>query len=437
MMMKLSRRRFLQHSALMTGATAMPVAFSLSNKAYAAEDYKALVCVFLRGGNDSFNMMMAGDDDLYGKYAARRPNIAIDKASLLMTGKTDSNGVPIGLHPNMPGVQSLFQDGLAAGLINIGTLVGPAGSGAPYPTGLFNHSKQQYAWESAWHSSAYAAYGWGGLLMDILAQGGAIPELLSLGGNSWLSGVNVSDLRTNTQGSVSAVNAFNASGTLEREYSEMVEEVYMSPFHQQYTRQHSDFLAPYNNFRSLIDSTELDPAISRNSSIGSQLSAVKRIIDASVASGSVGRQVFIVNQGGYDTHKNQVPRHQSLYSQLDTALTEFTMALGALQPNVTSFTMSDFGRTMHNNANDGTDHGWGSNQLVIGGSVSSGCYGAYPDFSVGSPDDNGRGRLIPTQAHEQMAATLSSWFGVGQSGIEAIFPTASANFATMDLGFMV
>lgn len=260
--MKLSRRRFLQHSALMTGATAMPVAFSLSNKAYAAEDYKALVCVFLRGGNDSFNMMMAGDDDLYGKYAARRPNIAIDKTSLLMTGKTDSNGVPIGLHPNMPGVQSLFQDGLAAGLINIGTLVGPSGSGAPYPTGLFNHSKQQYAWESSWHNSAYAAYGWGGLLMDILAQGGAIPELLSLGGNSWLSGVNVSDLRTNTQGSVSAVNAFNASGTLEREYSEMVEEVYMSPFHQQYTKQHSDFLAPYNNFRSLIDSTELDPAIS-------------------------------------------------------------------------------------------------------------------------------------------------------------------------------
>ncbi|PSW21864.1 DUF1501 domain-containing protein [Photobacterium sanctipauli] len=435
-MMKLSRRRFLQHSALMTGASSLPMAFTLSNKAYAATDYKAMVCVFLRGGNDSFNMLMAGDDDLYGKYATRRPNIAIEKTSLLMTGKTDNNGVPIGLHPNMPGVQSLFQNGLAAGLINIGTLVGPAGSGAPNPTGLFNHSKQQYAWESAWQSSGYAAYGWGGLLMDLLAQGGAIPELVSLGGNSWLSGVNVGDVRTNTQGSVSEVSTFSDSSTLEAEYNEMVNEVYLSPFHQQYLKQHEGFLTPYNNFRSLIESTPLDPNISRNSSLSSQLSAVKRIIDASVASGSVGRQVFIVNQGGYDTHSNQLPRHESLYSQLDTALTEFTLALESLQPNVTTFTMSDFGRTMHNNSNNGTDHGWGSNQLVIGGSVMGGCYGAYPDFSVGSPDDNGRGRLIPTLAHEQMAATLATWFGVSSSGIETVFPTTSANFGTMNLGFM-
>ncbi|MGF1684748.1 DUF1501 domain-containing protein [Photobacterium minamisatsumaniensis] len=434
--MKLSRRRFLQHSALMTGASTLPMAFTLSNKAYAATDYKALVCVFLRGGNDSFNMVMAGDDDMYGRYAARRPNIAIDKANLLMTGKTDNNGVPIGLHPNMPGLQSLFQEGMAAGLINIGPLVGPAGSGAPNPTGLFNHSKQQYAWESAWHNNDYAAFGWGGLLMDLLAQGGVIPELVSLGGNSWLSGVNVSDLRTNTQGSVAGVNAFNDSSTLESEYTEMVNEVYLSPFHQQYLKQHEDFLTPYNNFRSLIEATPLDPTISRNSSLGAQLSAVKRIIDASIASGSVGRQVFIVNQGGYDTHSNQVPRHESLYTQLDTALTEFTRALGTNQPNVTAFTMSDFGRTMYNNSNDGTDHGWGSNQLVVGGGVLGGCYGAYPDFNVGSTDDNGKGRLIPTLAHEQMAATLATWFGVSNTGVETVFPTTSANFSTMNLGFM-
>ncbi|MGF1688093.1 DUF1501 domain-containing protein [Photobacterium japonica] len=435
-MMPLSRRRFLQKSALMTGAAALPMSFTLSNTAYAANSYQALVCVFLRGGNDSFNMLMPGDDHMYPRYAARRPDIAIDKDQLLMTQQSDENGVAIGLHPSMPGVQALFHEGMAAGLLNIGPLVGPSGSGAPLPTGLYNHAKQQYAWESAWHSSAYAAYGWGGLVMDLLAQGGAIPELISLGSNQWLNGVNVGDVRTNRQGTVATVKAFTGASHLESAYSEMLNAVSVSPFHQQYLHQHNNFLTPYRQFRSLINDTPLDPAINRQHSLGAQLSAVKRIIDASIASGSVSRQVFIVNQGGYDTHSNQQPKHAALYGQLDTALTEFTRALGEQQSQVTTFTMSDFGRTMHNNSNKGTDHGWGSNQLVIGGSVQGGCYGAYPDFSVGSPNDNGRGRLIPTLAHEQMAATLAAWFGVSPSGIQTLFPTTSRHFTTMNLGFM-
>ncbi|WP_084429181.1 DUF1501 domain-containing protein [Aliagarivorans marinus] len=435
--MTISRRNFLKKAGLLGS---VPLVMSLPKTAAAADgDYKALVCVFLRGGNDSANMIMTTDEQLHAAYASRRPDIAKARDSLLDTGTSDWAGNPIALNPAMVGMQSLFLEGKAAAILNIGPRIGPIGSGQRNPPGLFNHSRQQYAWETSWNLSTdeYGPFGWGGMMMDILAGSGSVlPSLVSLGSNTLLKGAVQADSRVGSDGSLVNLTAFSASPEAEAAFESSVGTARRSLFTRQMQYQQDEFVQGFKVIREAVEGTALDTNIDGGTSLGRQLRAVKRVIDASMASGTVSRQVFIVNMGGFDTHRNQIPRHDGLLGQVSSSISDFTLALGANQSSVTTFTASDFGRTIHNNGNKGTDHGWGSFQFVAGGAVNPGAYGTYPDLSVGSPDDYGRGRLTPTLAHEQMAATMGRWMGLSDSSLAAIFPSLFANFSMTDLGFM-
>ena len=446
------RRTFLQHAGALAGTAALGQLGAFAAHAAAANDYKALVCIFLYGGNDSNNMIVPLDSAGYANYAKTRSYLALAQSQLLPLSV--AGGTPLyGLHPAMPGLQSLWSAGSLAIVANVGTLVQPLtkaqylSTSTPKPESLFSHIDQQHQWQASISSTSSANSGWGGRLADQFAAlnvNSSVPPLISTGGNNlFVTGAAAQALVIPVGGSFGLSGFSNDSaGTARRSALEALLQIDQDT---DLTRAAQTVMtgalassAILNPILTSTDATLSARFAGLTTNFSRQLLAIAKVIEARAALGA-SRQVFLATLGSFDTHTNQLNRQQDLLSQLDAALTAFHGAMADLGAGtqVTSFTLSDFSRNFLPNTAGGTDHAWGGHPLVIGDAVKGGqVYGTMPTLQLSGPDDaSDLGRWIPTLAVDQFAATLATWFGADSQALATVLPNLSA-FSPTTLGFI-
>ena len=467
---KQSRRNFLSTlgigcahvgaTSLLSGITNMGLlnAAASANKSWVntpANSYKALVCILLSGGNDSYNMLVPRGQSEYNDYATVRTNMALTQNSLLPINPLNPDGKSYGLHPNLPKVQQLFENENLAFIANCGALVRPTtmtdyNTANKLPFGLFSHSDQANHWQTSVPQDRQAV-GWGGRLADLLNNNNSNPNVsMSIS----LNGTNLFQ-RGNTVQSYSANHNDNGStlingstntnfyNTLKRQtLDDILEQSYQNTLEKAYANMISG---------SKTNSIEFDAAVAAGTpisipfgtdSFSRRMKMTARIIAAHSNLGATN-QTFFIQMSGYDTHDSNMEDHAALMATLDNALHDFYSAMESIgmSNNVTTFTISDFGRKLVSNG-DGTDHAWGGHAMVMGGAVKGKkIYGQYPNLYLGAPLDTGGGRFIPTTSTDEYFAELASWFGASTSDLEYILPNLS-NFWTPSqggapIGFMV
>ncbi|WP_395688088.1 DUF1501 domain-containing protein [Caenimonas koreensis] len=450
-----SRRAFLKRSAaLSVAASATPWAMSLAAMGEAAAatatDYKALVCVFLYGGNDYANTLVAYDQPSYDAYASFRPNLAISRTSLAGTVLNPTvplaGGRQFALAPGLAPLVPIFDAQHMAVLLNIGTLVEPTtkaqytAKSVQLPPKLFSHNDQQSFWQSS--SPEGAASGWGGRMGDLYASGNgnATFTCISAAGNAvYLAGNTAVQYQVTTNGSV-PVNGIQSALFGSTACSAALADLMTQPrahlLENEYARVAKRSIDANDQLTSALAGVTLATQFPTPNSLADQLKIVARMIGARSALGAK-RQVFFVSLGGFDTHDGLVTQHPTLMTNLGNALASFQQAMQELgvADSVTTFTGSDFGRTLVGN-NDGSDHGWGNMQFVLGGAVKGKSFvGTAPVLANNGPDDVGQGRLLPSTSVDQLAGTLATWFGVSQTDQDMVLPHLS-HFTTRNLGFM-
>lgn len=408
--------------------------------------YKALVCIFLFGGNDANNLIVPYETGEYAGYQRARSNLALPYAGLLPIAPTNTPGRRFGLHPAMTGVQQLFTSGQAAIVANVGPLSVPTtkaqyqARSVPLPNALFSHSDQQAAWQSAVMESA-GRNGWGGRLMERLVAAGAANRgyaaLSVSGGNLWQIGdQTLLPYKVGSSGDF-GFDFYTPGGT--DALSAAIAATLAEPRGHLFQQAWLDVMARSIEVQRVLSTALTGTTLTTvfpGTGLGRQLQMAARLIAARAALG-LPRQVFFASLGGFDTHgDDQLQRQQELFTELSAAMTAFhqaTVELG-VAGDVTQFTASDFGRTLASNGG-GSDHGWGSHQIVMGGAVRGGqIVGTFPTLEVGGPDDTGSGRWIPTTAVDQLGATLGRWLGASDAQLGEVFTHLSA--FNPDLGFM-
>lgn len=474
-----SRRAFLKRSGqLALTGTALPLALNLAAMgeaaAFDATDYKALVCVFMYGGNDYANTVVTYDDPSYNRYSTIRGGgagqtaggIALAKADLAAT-LLNPTAAPLdglgqsrqyALHPSMGGLAGLFNAGHAAVQLNVGPLVVPltrvqySSSNRllyPLPRQLFSHNDQQSVWQSS--SPEGSTVGWGGSMGDLALSGNnnALFTCMSVTGNAvFLSGNSALQYQVSTSGAIRirpATSAVYGSSAVSSAISNLIQQPSAQKLEHEYNRVTQRAMSAEGSVSAALALTP--PAtVFAGDSFAQQLKMVARLIKGQAALG-VKRQVFFVSLGGFDLHDNLIVQQPALMDRVSAAMTAFynaTVEMGVAN-QVTAFTASDFGRTLASNG-DGSDHGWGSHHLVVGGAVNGKAfYGTPPPVSVTNtpaPEDQwhvGQGRLLPSTSVDQYAATLARWFGVASSELAGILPNVShfdgAGYPA-NLGFM-
>ncbi len=448
------RRHFLrQMSGLFAagGAYATLGQLGMMNQALAmgggsGGGYRALVCIYLAGGNDSYNLFIPTDTARYDQYADMRSNLAIPQNDLL--GVTPNSGGDYGFHPSCGGLRDLFNAGDLAVVTNMGTLVAPmdkteySNGSVPRPPQLFSHNSQTDLWQTG-SAIEGVPQGWGGLMADqLVAMNGnqTLPLSISLGGSNLFGVGNVtSPYQIGSQGLIEVNGFATQQNSTERQaaFDELFAAAYAHPFQRKYQDIMNQSVELEELLTAALDANPIATAFP-DTSLGNQLEMVARLIAARVATNQT-RQIFFVRLGGFDTHNNQNNAQPNLYTQLSEAITAFQTAMGPTDVNVanqvTTFTMSEFARTMNSNG-DGSDHAWGGQQIVIGGDVlGQELYGTYPTLELDGVDSVGRGRMIPTTAVDQFGATLASWMELGNNEINAIFPNLN-EFGSTNLGFL-
>ncbi len=425
----------------------------------AGGDYKALVCVFLFGGADSYNMLLpripgTGNPATdYNIYSQSRTSMAVgyqedmngnptgyDPSSILSL-----NGTNMGLHPNMTGLRALYNSGNLAAIANTGTLVEPvskaqwqAGSVA-LPPQLFSHSDQSNQWQLT-HANSNLSEGWLGHAADLLSSANSSPLSMNIsviGNNLIQVGQSVVPYSIDTDGPIGLDTGDDPQGN-KRAVIEALLSTSSELFPQELgiVKQRA-----INNYDLIADELEalspLTTAFPINNNLSAQLSIVADMIRIRGALG-MSRQTFVVALNGWDTHDNQTTDLPALIQRVDEALSAFydaSVEIG-VENEVTTFTTTEFSRTLNSNGN-GTDHGWGGHQFAMGGAVNGGSiFGNLPDLTLEGPDDTGNGRIIPSQSVDQYAATLATWLGVSGADINTVFPNLG-NFSSNDLGFML
>ncbi len=445
-MPRCNRRDFLG-GAVATALAAGLAATSLEARAE-LPGYRALVCLFLFGGNDSFNMVVPRSEAEYNVYAQSRQNLAIERSALLPINPLDPDGAQYGLHPAMSGVQQLFESGRLAVVANLGPLIRPTSRGeyldkaVSLPPQLFSHNDQQDQWQTL-KGRKLLRSGWAGRIADQVAAevaGQQLPMNVSLSGASRLQlGEQAAPYAVSTNGAVTyaALESSISGGSARRT---AFEALLGAPQQGLYARAlngvHGRALAMAQRVNEALSQAPVFGTAFPQGGLGQQLQMVARLIAVRELL-SVSRQVFFVSMGGFDTHDDQVDLQPGLLGGVSAGLAAFASALDEIgaAPMVTTFTMSDFGRTLTSNG-DGTDHGWGGHQLVMGGSViGRRVYGTMPRLEIGGPDDTSGGRIIPTISADQYAATLARWLGLSEPQLDVVAPQL-ANFGVRDLGFL-
>jgi uncharacterized protein (DUF1501 family) len=464
-----SRRRFLGQCCAAVGTTGFLSALSnlrligaaaspgngptTPNTAAAiASDYKALVCVFLAGGNDANNLIVPTGSG-YAGYAAARSILALPSSALLSLAPKTTDGRTFGLHPSLAELNTLFTAGKTALLANVGTLVYPTTRAqyltktVPLPPQLFSHADQQVQWQHSVPDGAPST-GWGGRIADLVNafnSNNQISMSVSLDGtNIFQVGNRVSQYAVSTSGAITFAGNTGGNNSLSYQAQRDI-------FNQSQPGLFDAAFAGISgssitNSDSLNTTLATAPAIATafpTTALGNQLKMVARLIAASPSLG-LKRQVFFVRAHGWDLHSAQVDQanrvagaHAALFQELSQGLNAFynaTTELGVAN-QVTAFTASDFGRSYRSNG-EGSDHGWGNHQLIVGGAVKGGdIYGRMPNLTIDGPDDTGQGRWIPTTSVDEYAATLATWFGVSATDLPTVLPNVG-RFARAGVGFL-
>ena len=455
-----SRRAFLKRaSALGVAGVAAPWAINLMSIAEAAaataSDYKALVCVFLYGGNDYANTVIPYDSTNYALYQGLRPTIAYARDALTATALApsvpvmDSTGAAreFALAPALAPLVPIFNNGQLGVMLNVGPLVQPTTKlqyqtrSVPLPPKLFSHNDQQSIWQSS--APEGSRTGWGGRLGDLFesGNGNATFTCVNVSGNAvYMAGKTAVQYQVSANGSMQfngLKSPLFGSATATEALRTLITQPRTHALENEYnrvTRRSVDANAALTS--ALATAPALQTVFPASNSLGDQLKMVARMISAS---GSLGakRQVFFVSMGGFDTHDNLATVHPGLMAKLGDAMAAFyqaTVELG-VSDKVTTFTASDFGRTLVAN-NDGSDHGWGSMHFMMGGAVKGKrFYGTAPVVANNGPDDVGQGRLLPSTSVDQYAATMGKWLGASDSELLSLLPNLS-NYSTRDLGFL-
>ncbi len=467
-------RRLLLKRAAQLGfmGAAGPLAINLAGigeaAAFDSTDYKALVCIFLYGGNDYANTVVPYDEANYDLYSAIRgggPNrteggIALARSALDATaltplgGQVLTDGLQYALSPQLTGLKSLFDQGRLAVQLNVGPLVVPLTladylstnrTAYPLPPKLFSHNDQQSVWQSL--GSEGATVGWGGRLGDIAmnSNGNSLLTCISASGNAvFVAGRDALQYQISPNGAI-RVNGrtvdtpLYGSTALRDALHETITQTSSHAFENEYaivTRRSIELEGVVN---SALGGVMMDTSFDTDgvaNPLANQMRVVARLIGARNTL-NARRQVFFVSLGGFDNHNLLMQDHPRLMARLNEAMTQFyaaTVELGVADKVVT-FTASDFGRTLSSNA-DGSDHGWGGHHFVMGGAVAGGrFYGVAPHVSIQSSDQVGQGRLLPSTAVDEFATTLARWFGVTVGELPDLLPRSS-NFDNVNAAFL-
>ena len=446
--MRVNRRSFVRCASLAAAGNVLGLRpfGALNALAQSATDYKALVCVFLYGGNDSNNTLIPFDTTGYNNYSTIRGPLAMAQSSLLQLGPLPN----FALNPNLPDVQALFNNKNAAIVANVGTLIEPTTrtqflANQGLPSNIFTHPDQQLEWQNATQNGSTST-GWAGRIADRLNTSynpnASIPMITSVAGDTLFC-----NGQSSTPVSVAPGNLSGAScseGTSVCNAQQATAQALLT-FDSGLSLVQADDSITSNAYKyaqvltaATQSVTKLQTVFPANNGLAAQLQQVAQIIQVRAALG-VNRQIFFAGIGNFDTHSDQLTLQNALLAQISPALAAFfaaTQELGVAS-NVTTFTMSDFSRTFQPNSNTGSDHAWGAHHIVIGGAVKGGqMYGTFPTLALGGPDDSGsNSRWVPTTGSVQYAATLAQWFGVSSSQLATIFPNIGS-FSTNNLGFI-
>lgn len=469
------RRQFLGQASC-AAVSSIPVLNTLLNLSFAEKisavtaptnsDYRALVCVFLSGGNDSFNMLVPRETSAYAQYQATRSNLALAPGSLIDIHPT---GQPtFAVHSGMPEVAALFEAGNAAFVANVGTLIEPVQNrtqvttlAKQLPLGLYSHSDQIEQWQTSMPHQR-SGIGWAGRTADLLHGLNAnakVPMNISLdGSNVWQTGNNVAEYAITTGGAVALQNYKfgwqqydTGSQALSQGVDSQLALQYSNVLMQTFNSRKKAALDAYDAF-TMATSAALPGGVTfPGTYVGSRLQMIAKAIQghAHAALGAV-RQTFFINFGGWDHHSGVLGYQSQMLPQVSAAIGAFYNALTAMgmQNNVTLFTASDFGRTLTSNG-QGSDHAWGGNQLIVGGSVAGKkIYGQFPSLALNpqsgpeqNPLDTGSGRLIPTTSCDEFFAELALWLGVSPTDLPLVLPNIGNFYSpspnTAPLGFMI
>lgn len=437
--MRIKRREFL---SLTAGCGVMSLGLLPGRLNAQQKDYKALVCIDLKGGNDAYNMLVPADSLHYKEYNKSRSLLAVEQSDLLKIPQSsfDGNNKPVqfGLHPAMQALQPVFQAGKANVILNSGVLQQPLTkheieSGAKQkPPQLFSHNSQR----SEWHRGAVnhrIKLGWAGRMMDVISEQQGFSALYSLSGNALILRAMNSEQNILRGDKVAKVAGIQNRAIL-RSYKKLLAKDPSSPFHAEINKAMQ---------ASLSSSSLLSEALNRESSfkgfsgssLDKQLAAVFKLISQQQQLGQ-HRQVFYVTLSGFDTHDDQLERHPLLLKELSDSLATFNRALQSIdyQDKVVTFTQSEFGRRIAPNYT-GTDHGWGGHQLIMGGGLrAEKAIGVWPSLKVSGEDDISKGRMIPSIGSDQVAAALAEWMGVKSAkAMRVVLPNID-NFKRLELG---
>lgn len=414
-----------------------------------SSDYRAMVCIFLFGGNDANNLVVPLDDARYKAYAGIRNSLALAQGDLLPVELASKE--VFGLHPKMLEVQKLAQQKSVAFVANIGTLVQPL-TKSTYnankelaPSNLFSHSDQQMQWQTSVPRGSSGS-GWAGRVADqvgYLNTPSKFPTIVSMSGNNIFATGEESTPAILTPGAAFGLKGYDNSSA-SRARSAALQELLSFDSGVRLVHEANGILKDgINNSDTLSKALAGSPALKTvfpaNNSLANQLKEVAQLMQVRDIMG-MKRQIFFTSIGSFDTHTAQLATQDTLLGEVSAAIGAFYQALQELgvENNVVTFTESDFARTMQPNSNGGTDHAWGSHHLVIGGSnlvKGAAMYGTFPTLDLNGPDDAGEGRWIPTTSVDQYGATMASWFGVDQQNMVKVFPNI-ANFKQQNLGFL-
>lgn len=446
-----SRRGFLRLSAQGAGMAATWLTLGgATTGSVDTSGYKALVCVYLAGGNNGFNMIVPSGGAAYATYQQSRSNLALTPADLIALDGKASDGNAYSLHKAMGPVADLFKAGRVAVLGNVGTLALPTSLAQAQawqvPLQLYSHIDQQTEWMTSLPDRTERT-GWAGRIADLYAAQGFAAKLavnISIGGNNyWQEGATTMPYTLGLgDPAVLALanNPYYLSGARRTLTQDLINLAASDPNLMTSEDAGVEIASAQkvatvqNAFAAAGSLSTTFPVYTGDSAIGAQLQQVARTIKAHASLDA--RQIFFVRMGGFDTHNGELATQASLFTSLGANMNAFWQAMNEIgaQNDVTLFTMSDFGRSLGSNG-DGSDHAWGNHHLIMGGAVKGGYYGTMPDLTIGGKDDVGAGRLLPSTSTDQYGATLARWFGVSDDQLGTVFPNLG-NFATRDLGFL-